>query len=720
MLSLANIDHSLDSGQVSGSRMPENHLLMFTLSLLGESPPPPPRICFGRDELVESVVHLAANLNPVALVGPGGIGKTSVVLTVLHHERIKEQFGDNRRFIRCDQFTASQFNFLNRLSKVIGAGVENPDDLTPLRPFLSSKKMLVVLDNAESILDPQGVDGPGIYHVVEELSQFTNICLLITSRITTIPSTCETLNVPTPPREAARDAFYRIYKRGHSDLIDDILQQLDFHPLSITLLATVAHQNIWDDNRLRKEWEQHHTSVLQINPNRSLGTAVELSLFSPMFVGLGSNSRELLGIIAFFPQGVNEDNLDWLFPTVPDAAKIFDTFCVLSLTFRSNGFITMLAPFRDYLYPKDPLSSPLLSAIKDSYFVRLSAKSKSGHFPPGSEETRWIMSEDVNVEHLLDALTSIDPNLKGLWRACVGFVDLLYWHKPRQTVLGPKIKQLADDHPSKPDCLLQLARLFGAVGDYAEERRLLDDVLKLERERGNDRQVAVTLITLCKANGQLGLAAEGIHQAKEALETFERIGDVGKHALSLLTLASTLLCDDQLDAAEESVSRSIQLLPEKGEEYLVGQAHSVLGNIYRHRGEREKAIHHFETTLEIGSRFEWHGQSFWAHYFLAALHFHEDEFEDALAHIERAKSHAANNAYHMGHGVEMQAWVYYRQHKLDDARLEALDAVEIFEKLGAQGAVERCRALLQLIEEAERGQDTVAVSFRNHITPHTR
>ena len=677
--------------------------------LPGEVPPPPPRVCFGREELIEEIVGLAENLEPIALIGAGGIGKTLIALSVLHHPRIHTRFGGNCRFIRCDQFPPSRAHFLARLSKAIGAGVENPQDMTPLRPLLSSQEMIIVLDNAEPILDPHGTNYREIHSVVDELCRFKTVCVCITSRITTVPQYCKRPRIGTLSMDATRDIFYGIYGDAErSGIVDDLLQRLDFHPLSITLLATTASNNMWSYDRLAKEWDKRRTRVLRTNHNESLAATIELSLTSRTFRKLGPNARELLGVVAFFPQGIDEKNLDWLFPTILHRKKVFDKLCVLSLTYRNNGFITMLAPIRDYLCPWEPESSPLLCQTKDRYFTRLSVDLDPND--PKFGESRWIMSEDVNVEHLLDVFVSVDMNTPDIWDACVGFLSHLYWQKPRQTVLRSKIESLPGSHPSKAECLFWLSRLLGSVGNKADEKQLLVLTLTLERERGDNFRVAQTLRSLCHVNRDLGLHREGIQQAEEALEIFKRLGDTLEEATCLGNLAWLLLGDNQLEAAEEAALRKVDLLPEKGEEFELCQSHRLLGTIYHSKGEKEEAIYHFETALAIASAFSWQDQLFCIHYAMAELFRDEHEYDDANAHIEQAKSHTADDDYNLGRGMDLQAWIWYQQRRLGDAKSEALRALEIYERVGAAKDAKDCRKLLRRIDKAMGSQISITSS----------
>ena len=534
--------------------------------------------------------------------------------------------------------------------------------------------------------------------MVEELSRLNNVCLCMTSRTFIFPLVCKTFDVPLLSDKAAHDTFYRIHKVDEwPNLVDNVLAQLDLHPLSITLLATVARHNRWDANQLTTEWKIRRRSMLEIGINRSLAATIKLSLTSPIFQELGPGARELLEVIAFFPQGVDENSVDWLFATITDRNYVFDMFCTLSLTYRSNGFIAMLAPLRDHISLKNPELSSLFHMVRRRYFNRMAVKINPDE--PNFGETRWITLEDVNVEHLLDISTTVDPNLDGVWDACANFIEHLSWHKRQPTILQARIEGLPDDHHSKPKCLLQLARLSCSLTNFVECKRLASHALTLWRERWDLRVVAQILGELAVANQMMNLPKEGIPQAEEALEICEWLDDTVEQARCLITLAILFRSDDQLDAAEDAAVRAVGLLPEKGQQYRTCESHEILGYIYRSKGETKRAIHHFEVAVAIASTFNWHESLLWDHYELAQLFLGEGRFEDTQAHAEYVKSHAVDGTYYLGCATELQAWVLYGQHRLEEARTEALRAADIFDKLGASTSAKKCGKLLGDIEK---------------------
>ena len=288
--------------------------------------------------------------------------------------------------------------------------------------------------------------------------------------------------------------------------------------------------------------------------------------------------------------------------------------------------------------------------------------------------------EDVNIEHLLDTFISMDTNSVDVWDACAYFMGHLYWHKQQLVILGPKVEGLPDKHPSKPQCLFQLSWLFDSVGNNVEYKKLLTHALKLWEEWGDDLQVARTLRSLSDANRLLGLHKEGIQQVQRALRICEQLNNKSAQAHCLHHLARLLDSDNQ-PGAEEAASQAINLLPDKGEEFLVAKCHGLLGDIYYPKGETEKAINHLELALGIASTFHWNDQQFRIFYALVQLFFHQGRFDDAHAHVEHAKSNATNSLYQLGCATSLQARFWYQEYKFREAKFEALHAANIYEKL---------------------------------------
>jgi len=275
----------------------------------------------------------------------------------------------------------------------------------------------------------------------------------------------------------------------------------------------------------------------------------------------------------------------------------------------------------------------------------------------------------------------------------------LYLHKRRLVVLGPKIEGLPDHHHSKPQCLFELSGLFHSVGNYMKQKRVLVHALKLWRERGDDLHVARTLGALSDANRQLGLYKEGIQQAKEVLEIYKWLGSTSGQALSLQILGRLLCDDNQLDAAEEAAYQAINL-SDKKDQFPVCDYHSLLGSIYRSKGRAGKAIGHFEAALGIASPLSWHDQLFWTHHSLAELFLDEQQYNDAHAHIERAKLHVDKDTQRLGYAMELEARFWYHQGRFREAKSALLRAADVFEELGNTQQFEACGTTLRNIEKA--------------------
>jgi tetratricopeptide (TPR) repeat protein len=173
-----------------------------------------------------------------------------------------------------------------------------------------------------------------------------------------------------------------------------------------------------------------------------------------------------------------------------------------------------------------------------------------------------------------------------------------------------------------------------------------------------------------------------------------------------IDLAQLLYSDKQLEAAEDVASRTINLATEKGQEIFICRSHQVLGKIYHSRGEKQKAINHSETAIGIATSFNWHDELFWNHLGLAEMFHDGGDFDKASTHVRQTKSYTANEPYKLGLATKIQAEVWYKQHRLEEAKSEALQALEIYEKLGAAMDAGICKSLLQKVEQAMEEQPT--------------
>jgi predicted ATPase len=112
----------------------------------------PPRLArmVGREEAIRAVSEQLATGRFVSIVGPGGIGKTTVAISVAH--ALLNGFRGAVSFVDLSVLTNPQL-VPTAVASALGFMIQARDPFGSLVAFLGDKKILLILDNCEHVID---------------------------------------------------------------------------------------------------------------------------------------------------------------------------------------------------------------------------------------------------------------------------------------------------------------------------------------------------------------------------------------------------------------------------------------------------------------------------------------------------------------------------------------------------------------------------------------
>ncbi|KZV76216.1 TPR-like protein [Peniophora sp. CONT] len=345
--------------------------------------PPPPQIFHGRMQEVEHAVNQIVNNAParVAILGSGGIGKTSIAQAAMHHPAIVARYGDRRFFISCEAAFSAE-SVVSKMLTDLGV-IHEPQRVLPQQDVLLtylrglSDELLLCLDNFET---PWDADRRAVEDLLGLLTSLPNVAVLITSRGSTRPKGVRwTQPFLEPISPLTRDASLQTWdaicgpnKRG--EYTTKLIQAVDDVPLAVTLLANLVQSEsleaLWD------RWELEHASLLQDCDSddrlSNVHVSISLSLNGPRLRGK-DNAIQFLSILCQLPQGIIESRVpafvDAFADTIPDIRASITLLKQCSLIYLSeDGFLRTLSPIMHYMQSQHRVTDSLYARLAAIYF----------------------------------------------------------------------------------------------------------------------------------------------------------------------------------------------------------------------------------------------------------------------------------------------------------------------------------------------------------------
>ncbi|KAJ7452066.1 hypothetical protein B0H11DRAFT_2288746 [Mycena galericulata] len=361
-----------DQGSLTTSMASRTTLLSshsFSSLSLSVLLPSAPQIFYGRESELKDLVALLLQEAPrVALLGPGGIGKTSLARSALHHPEVADRYRD-RYFVPCD--SAGTVEDL-ALAVATALGVELTAKLSTVivKHLRTQPRCLLVLDNFETPWEPSATR-PHVEEFLSVLADLSHVALLVTMRGQERPSKMR-WNRPfiAPLKPLSSDAAHQIFltitdatSEEDAARITELVSLTGNLPLVVTLMAHVASYEGCET--VLSRWKKENVSLLSdgFDKNTNLETSLRISLSSPRMTSC-PGALQFLSFLSLLPDGISDVDLFKSSCPIPELPRAKSTLLRTSLAHIEAGRLKVLAPVRELMRQIHPppytLVRPLL------------------------------------------------------------------------------------------------------------------------------------------------------------------------------------------------------------------------------------------------------------------------------------------------------------------------------------------------------------------------
>ncbi|KAJ7195939.1 P-loop containing nucleoside triphosphate hydrolase protein, partial [Mycena pura] len=334
--------------------------------------PSMPQIFHGRESELSDILQLFTQGAPrIAILGAGGMGKTSLARAVLHYPDICLKYAESRIFVACDA-ASTLAELVTLIANYLGLELAKNPTRQIIHHLASRPPTLLILDNLETAWEPTA-SRKEIEEFLALLTDIQHLALIITMRGAERPAQVRWTRPflqPLSPLsyDAAQKTFIDIAGEMHDNSnIEKILHLTNNMPLAIYLMAHLVDSDGCET--VLSRWETEKTSVVSdgYDHRSNLDFSIALSLSSPRVASV-PGTKELLSLLSMLPDGVSDQELKQSGFPIDNILGCKATLLRTALAYStSQKRLKVLVPIQEHMQRYHPAQLTIVEPLFQHY-----------------------------------------------------------------------------------------------------------------------------------------------------------------------------------------------------------------------------------------------------------------------------------------------------------------------------------------------------------------